>query len=128
MRSERRRKDAIRRPESAFALVGVDALSIDVGTELYALLASPNAEALLDRIGDVRRALAAETGIVIPGVRLRDDALAAARHVRDPRARPRRRRGPVAARPADRGRRTDAVLAQIDGEPTREPVYGLAAK
>ena len=49
---ERRRKDAIRRPESAFALVGVDALSIDVGTDLYGLLAPPNADALLDRIGD----------------------------------------------------------------------------
>ena len=124
---ERRRKDAIRRPESAFALVGVDALSIDVGTELYALLAPPNADALLDRIGDVRRALAAETGIVIPGVRLRDDGLRApdtyAIRVRD--------------RIAGEGRvqlgrflavATEAVLAQIPGDPCIEPVYGLTAK
>jgi flagellar biosynthesis protein FlhA len=124
---ERQRKDAIRRPESAFALVGVDALSIDVGVDLYPLLAPPNADALLDRIGDVRRALAVETGIVIPGVRLRDDALRApdtyAIRVRD--------------RPAAEGRlrldrllavATDAVLAQLPGEPCVEPVYGLAAK
>jgi flagellar biosynthesis protein FlhA len=125
--AERRRKDAIRRPESAFALVGVDALSIDVGTDLYALLAPPNADALLDRIGDVRRALAAETGIVIPGVRLRDDGLRApdtyAIRVRD--------------RIAGEGRlRLDRLLAvapepvlvQIEGEPCLEPVYGLTAK
>jgi flagellar biosynthesis protein FlhA len=125
--AERRRKDAIRRPESAFALVGVDALSIDVGTDLYALLAPPNADALLDRIGDVRRALAAETGIVIPGVRLRDDGLRApdtyAIRVRD--------------RVAGEGRlrldrllavAPEAVLAHVEGEPCREPVYGLSAK
>ena len=76
---EQRRREAVRRPETAFGLVGVDALSIDVGADLYALLAPPNSEALLDRVADVRRALAAETGIVIPGVRLRDDPL------RDPR-------------------------------------------
>jgi flagellar biosynthesis protein FlhA len=124
---ERRRKDAIRRPESAFALVGVDALSIDVGTDLSALLAPPNADALLDRIGDVRRALAAETGIVIPGVRLRDDGMRApdtyAIRVRD--------------RVAGEGRvrldrllavAPDAVLAQIAGDPCLEPVYGLSAK
>jgi flagellar biosynthesis protein FlhA len=124
---ERRRKDAIRRPESAFALVGVDALSIDVGIDLYGLLAPPNADALLDRIGDVRRALAAETGIVIPGVRLRDDGLRAADtyaiRVRD--------------RVAGEGRvrldrllavATEAVLVHVAGEACVEPVYGLPAK
>jgi flagellar biosynthesis protein FlhA len=124
---ERRRKDAIRRPESAFALVGVDALSIDVGIDLYALLAPPNADALLDRIGDVRRALAAETGIVIPGVRLRDDALrppdSYAIRVRDRLAGEGRLRLDRLLAVA-----TGAVLAQIPGEPCVEPVYALAAK
>jgi flagellar biosynthesis protein FlhA len=125
--AERRRKDAIRRPESAFALVGVDALSIDVGTDLYALLAPPNADALLDRIGDVRRALAAETGIVIPGVRLRDDGLRApdtyAIRVRDRIAGEGRLRLDrlLAVAP-------EAVLAHVEGEACREPVYGLTAK
>lgn len=125
--AERRRKDAVRRPESAFALVGVDALSIDVGTDLYALLAPPNADALLDRIGDVRRALAAETGIVIPGVRLRDDGLRApdtyAIRVRDRIAGEGRLRLDrlLAVAP-------EPVLAQIEGEPCLEPVYGLTAK
>src|ERR1700738_2694553 len=73
--AERRRREAVRRPETAFSLVGVDALAIDVGESLYALLAPPNCDALLDRVGDVRRALAIEIGIVIPGARLRDDPL-----------------------------------------------------
>jgi flagellar biosynthesis protein FlhA len=123
---ERRRKDAIRRPEAAFALVGVDALSIDIGTELFDLLAAPNADALLDRIGDVRRALAGETGIVIPGVRLRDDAMRSEGYAIRVRDR-------VAAEGRVRLDRllavgTEATLAQIGGEPVIEPVYGLAAR
>jgi flagellar biosynthesis protein FlhA len=125
--ADRRRRDAIRRPESAFALVGVDALAVDFGPELYPLLAPPNADALLDRIGDVRRALAAEIGLVIPGVRLRDDPLRAADgyaiRVRDRIV-------------AEGALRLDclvavgppAVLGAVGGEPTREPVYDLEAR
>ena len=123
---ERRRKDAIRRPEAAFALVGVDALAIDIGSDLFDLLAPPNADALLDRIGDVRRALAGETGIVIPGVRLRDDAMRADTYAIRVRDR-------VAAEGRLRLDRllavgTDATLAQIGGDPVTEPVYGLPAR
>jgi flagellar biosynthesis protein FlhA len=124
---EQSRREAVRRPENAFALVGVDSLSIDVGANLYPLLAPPNAEALLDRVADVRRALAAETGIVIPGVRLRDDPL------RDPRTYAIRVRDRVAGEGVVR---LDALLAvggndaleRIGGEATVEPVYGLAAR
>jgi flagellar biosynthesis protein FlhA len=124
--AERRRKDAIRRPEAAFALVGVDALAIDIGTDLFSLLATPNADALLDRIGDVRRALAGETGIVIPGVRLRDDAMRSdsyAIRVRDRVAAEGRLRLDRLLAVA-----TEATLAEVGGEPTIEPVYGLAAR
>jgi flagellar biosynthesis protein FlhA len=125
--ADRRRKDAIRRPESAFALVGVDALSIEVGAELFGLLVPPNADALLDRIGDVRRALAAETGIVIPGVRLRDDG------TRTPDSYAIRVRDRTAGAGSVRLDRliavaTDATLAHIGGEPVIEPVYGLPAR
>ncbi|MBV9101954.1 MAG: FHIPEP family type III secretion protein, partial [Candidatus Eremiobacteraeota bacterium] len=70
---EAARRVAIRRPEIALSLVGVDVLSIDIGAELGVLLTPPHADALLDRVGEVRRALAGDIGIVLPGVRLRDD-------------------------------------------------------
>jgi flagellar biosynthesis protein FlhA len=124
---EQRRREAVRRPETAFGLVGVDALAIDVGADLYALLAPPNCETLLDRVADVRRALAAETGIVIPGVRLRDDPL------REPPTYALRVRDRIVAEGIVRLDRLVAVaapevLAHIGGEPTTEPVYGLAAR
>ena len=122
-----RRREAVRRPETAFGLVGVDALSIDVGADLYPLLAAPNCDALLDRVADVRRALAAETGIVIPGVRLRDDPL------RAPAIYALRVRDRVVAEGALRLDHLLAVgaadvLNRIGGEPATEPVYGLAAR
>ncbi len=124
---ERRRREAVRRPETAFGLVGVDALAIDVGADLYSLLVPPNSDALLDRVADVRRALAAETGIVIPGVRLRDDPL------RDPRTYALRVRDRVVAQGVVRLDRLVAVgnadvLARVGGEPTVEPVYGLEGR
>jgi flagellar biosynthesis protein FlhA len=72
-RREEAAKQAMRRPENALNLVGVDAVSIHFGGELTRFLVPPLCDALLERVADVRRALASETGIVLPGVRLRDD-------------------------------------------------------
>jgi flagellar biosynthesis protein FlhA len=124
---EQRRREAVRRPETALGLVGVDALSIDVGAELYPLLVPPNCDALLDRVADVRRALAVETGIVIPGVRLRDDPQ------RDPRTYALRVRDRTVAEGTLRLDRLIAVAApeildRVGGDVTTEPVYGLAAR
>ncbi|HVA36981.1 MAG TPA: flagellar biosynthesis protein FlhA [Candidatus Dormibacteraeota bacterium] len=123
---EAERRRAMRRPEMALALVGVDAVAIDVGPGLLPLLDGELGEALLEKVGEVRRALAGDCGIVLPGVRLRDDLLleeaAYAIRVRDE----------VVAR----GRlRLDALLAIGDpallmrhpGERLVEPVYGLPA-
>ena len=123
---ERVKRNAMRRPELALGLVGVDAISIEIGADLARLLAQPLADALLDRIGEVRRALAADIGVVLPGVRLRDELS------RDPRTYGIRVRDRLAG-----GGRLDlerllavadeAVLAGFGVAIEREPVYELPA-
>jgi flagellar biosynthesis protein FlhA len=123
---EASRRAAIRRPETALGLVGVDALTIEFGVDLGQLLAPPLAEALLDRIGEVRRGLAVEIGIVMPGVRLRDDLTRDSTtygiRVRDALAGEGRLRLESVLAVAD-----DAIVARFGGEAAREPVYGLPA-
>ncbi|MGH7728878.1 MAG: FHIPEP family type III secretion protein, partial [Vulcanimicrobiaceae bacterium] len=123
---EAAKRSAIRRPEMALGLVGVDALAVEVGAELAALLAPPLADALLDRIGEVRRALAGDLGIVLPGVRLRDDL------AREPASYAIRVRDVIAAEGTLRlgamlAVGEPALLAQLAGERVREPVYALEA-
>ena len=120
------RRASIRRPEMALGLVGVDALAIDVGLDLAPFLQPPLADALLDRIAEVRRALASDLGIVMPGVRLRDDL------ARDASTYAIRVRDTVVAEGRLRLDRVlavagDEVLGRLHGERVREPVYGLAA-
>jgi flagellar biosynthesis protein FlhA len=123
---ERAKRHAMRRPELALGLVGVDAVAIEIGADLAILLAPPLCDALLDRIGEVRRALASDVGIVLPGVRLRDDL------GRDPRT--------YGLRVRDRlvgGGRLDlerllavadeSVLSRFAVQLETEPVYGLPA-
>jgi len=121
------KRQAIRRPEMALGLVGVDAISIEFGSNLLQLLAPPLADALLDRIGEVRRALATEIGVVLPGVRLRDDL------ARDADSYAIRIRDELVAEGSLRlhcmiAVAEETVLAGIAGENMREPVYGLPAK
>jgi flagellar biosynthesis protein FlhA len=124
--NERAKRQAMRRPELALGLVGVDTLSIDVGADIAQLLAPPLCEALLDRVGEVRRALVTEIGVVLPGVRLRDDL------AREPQT--------YAVRVRDRivgeGRlelerllavAEESVLSRFNTRIEREPVYGLPA-
>ncbi|HEY2555170.1 MAG TPA: flagellar biosynthesis protein FlhA [Candidatus Cybelea sp.] len=123
---ERLKRNAMRRPELALGLVGVDAVALEIGADLAQLLAPPLADALLDRIGEVRRALAADIGVVLPGVRLRDDL------ARDPRTYGIR----VRDRLAGSGRlelerllavADEAILARFSVQIDREPVYSLPA-
>ena len=116
----------MRRPETALALVGVDAVAIDLGARLLPLLDGELGDALLEKVGEIRRQLAVDCGIVLPGVRLRDDLLL--------------EEGSYAIRIRDevvaRGRlRLDALLAIGDptllmhnpGERLIDPIYGLPA-
>ena len=123
---DRARRNVMRRPELALGLIGVDAIAIEMGGELARLLVPPLSDALLDRIGEVRRALAADIGVVMPGVRLRDEL------TRDPSSYAIRVRGRTVAE----GRldlehvlavADEAVLRRFATSVEREPVYGLPA-
>jgi flagellar biosynthesis protein FlhA len=121
---ERVKRNAMRRPELALGLVGVDAIAIEIGADLAQLLVSPLSDALLDRIGEVRRALAADIGVVLPGVRLRDDLS------RDPRTygiRVRDRLAGFGRLDLDRllAVADEAILARFSVQIEREPVYAL---
>jgi flagellar biosynthesis protein FlhA len=88
------------------------------------LLLAPLADALLDRIGEVRRAVAGDIGIVMPGVRLRDDLAREgptyAIRVRDVVAGTGRLRLERVLAVAD-----ETILRRLGGELVREPVYGM---
>jgi flagellar biosynthesis protein FlhA len=124
---ERARRAAIRRPETALGRLGVDVIAIDFGHDLLPLCRGAICDALLDRIGEVRRVLVSELGIVLPGVRLRDDPAG------DGSGYTILFRDEVVAR----GRlhldrflaiADPAVHAKLPGSETRDPVYGLPAR
>lgn len=123
---ERAKRHAMRRPELALGLVGVDAIAIEIGADLAQLLAQPLADALLDRVGEVRRALAADIGVVLPGVRLRDD-LARDPHTYGIRVRDRLAGGGRLDLDRLLAVADETVLAHFNGRIEREPVYGLPA-
>ena len=125
--STRRSHD--RRPEASFTQVGVEAITVSLGPEIATeLLCAENADQVLDRFNDVRREVARETGIVLPGIHLRDDIylepFGYVIHVRDELA----GKGSLRSNEYVLALGNEQILRQLNGEDTREPVYGLAAK
>ncbi|HEY3269367.1 MAG TPA: flagellar biosynthesis protein FlhA [Armatimonadota bacterium] len=60
-------------PEDMTALLGVDALEVEIGYGLIALADPRQGGEMLDRITLVRRQIAQDLGIIVPAVRVRDN-------------------------------------------------------
>ncbi len=119
-----RKRAESHKPEHAIALLGLEPLAIDLGERLLPLLEQPAAGSLLARIALVRRNVALDLGIVVPGVCVKDDLTLPQRgfaiRVRDR----------VVAHGSIHPDRPLALgepnkLSQLSGEATLEPANGL---
>ena len=66
-------KEKKKKPESVVQLMQVDAISLEVGRGLLSLVDPNQGAKLLERVTSIRRHVAMELGIVVPGVRFRDN-------------------------------------------------------
>ena len=67
------KKEVTKRPESVVTLMQVDILSLEVGRSLLSLLDPNQGAKLLDRVNAIRKVIAMELGIVVPGIRFKDN-------------------------------------------------------
>jgi flagellar biosynthesis protein FlhA len=107
-------------------LLRVDVLELEVGYGLVRLVDAQQGGDLLDRITAVRRQLAVEIGLVMPPVRIRDNMQLSANKYRV------KIRGNAVAETESKPGKLLAMdsgitSGRIDGEPTREPAFGLDA-
>ncbi len=107
-------------------LLKVDLLELEVGYGLVRLVNESEGGNLLERISMVRRQLAAELGLILPPVRIRDNS-----QLETTSYRIKIRSAQVADGQTYPGSwlAMDSGVAEgpIDGEPTKEPAFGLDA-
>jgi flagellar biosynthesis protein FlhA len=112
-------------PEAIAEKMRVDPLELEVAFDLVDLVDSSRGGDLLDRVKALRRKVAMDTGLVIPLVRTRDNLdLPSSQYVIW-------LNGVPAAKgisPAGTVLAIGDALDGLPGKPTREPVFGLAAK
>ena len=107
-------------------VTGVDPLGIEVGYALVTIVDDTRGGTLLGRIRSIRRQVAAETGVLVPAVRVTDNLQLG------PRVYTVLVKGVEVARGelfTDRllAINPGTVSAAVDGVPTREPAFGLPA-
>ncbi|MEO1130798.1 MAG: flagellar biosynthesis protein FlhA, partial [Planctomycetota bacterium] len=107
-------------------LLKVDTLELEVGYGLVSLVDANQGGDLLDRISAIRRQLAAEIGLVMPPVRIRDNMTLSPNVYRV------KIRGSVVAEGETRpgmllAMDSGIASGQIQGEKTTEPAFGLDA-
>ncbi len=107
-------------------LLKVDTMELEVGYGLVGLVDTKQGGDLLDRIAAIRRQLAAEIGMVLPPVRIRDNMT-----LQPNQYQIRIRGNPVASGETRPGSllAMDSGIATgpVQGEPTKEPAFGLNA-
>lgn len=70
---DQKKKSEVKKPESVVQLMQVDPISLEVGRGLLSLVDPNQGAKLLERVTSIRRHIALELGIVVPGVRFRDN-------------------------------------------------------
>lgn len=107
-------------------LLKVDVLELEVGYGLVALIDTAQGGDLLERISAVRRQLAAELGLVMPPVRIRDNM-----QLPPSEYRLKIRGNVVATNSVEPGKLlamdSGLTTGPVEGKPTREPAFGLDA-
>ncbi len=71
--ADEERAAAQRRPESALSYIGVDTVELEVGMGLVPLVGSGEGVDIKERVHGLRRQLAAELGLILAPVRIRDN-------------------------------------------------------
>ncbi len=72
-KGQEKKKEAAKKPENVVQLMQVDPISLEVGRGLLSLVDPNQGAKLLERVTSIRRHIALELGIVVPGVRFRDN-------------------------------------------------------
>ncbi|HEY4000652.1 MAG TPA: flagellar biosynthesis protein FlhA [Candidatus Xenobia bacterium] len=72
-KQEAKASEQTKKPESVVQLMQVDLISLEVGRGLLSLVDPNQGAKLLERVTAIRRHIALELGIVVPGVRFRDN-------------------------------------------------------
>jgi flagellar biosynthesis protein FlhA len=67
------KQEQTKKPESVVSLMQVDPISLEVGRGLLSLVDPNQGAKLLERVTSIRRHIALELGIVVPGVRFKDN-------------------------------------------------------
>jgi flagellar biosynthesis protein FlhA len=116
----------VKRQERAEDLLPVDLMELEVGVGLIGLVEPAQGGDLLDRIGQMRRQLAVELGLVVPPIRIRDN-LRLDSHEYEIKI-----KGVPAARSAlypgeYLAMGPGATEGRLSGRPVREPAFGLPA-
>ena len=112
--------------ESLHSVIDVDALGVEVGYGLIALVDEKQGGSLLSRIRAIRRQIASETGVVVPPVRVTDNLQLG------PRSYTLSVKGIEVGRGELQPERFLAInpgtaTLELEGSPTKEPAFGLPA-